>query len=106
MVDMLQNLRYGHHFLLRLQPVRQNARKKINFEICQNKNWVRRPKYIAPTSTFGFQKEVDLLKIPKLGDLYLNITFRLWNFIETTWSTFCGVDKCQELYFYIVSETM
>ena len=52
-----RNLQYGHKFDHCLQAVRQIGRKKLLFEFCQNKIWVRCPKYMESPSSICFQKE-------------------------------------------------
>ena len=60
-----KNGKYGLIYVPCPQGVWCFGRKKINFEFCQNKNWVRRPKYITHTSAICLQKENGLLNFTK-----------------------------------------
>ena len=64
------------------------------------------PYYIVPPSTIGLQNKVGLIKIPKVGDLKSDKTFRLWQIIPSSSKQTSKVGKHQTTYFHVLLKVM
>ena len=61
---------------------------------------------MTSSSGLGLQEKVDLLKIPKWGDLYSDKTFWLWQIIPSSRKQTSKVGKYQTTYFHVLLKVM